>query len=383
MIKLRDFGLSSFKDSYPDFGEYILSKLRSTGEITVDECTAKLKSEKFAGATRFLKNTDRVKTVATAFHILIDGKVHHYDIDVYRFKREKPSDGPSAWQRLERFSLRDEEAQALHAFLEEQNKLIGISFNDKIATVVFSEKEIDTNDLLQKVSVIAQSPSGRGAIEKIIDKITEEGDEHLLTIGFTEDVIGKRRKELNDFEALINSPDIKEVGDVQKALKEIPWIFGPEYTSYDYREAGSGVPDGRLKRVDGLSDILEVKLPSAEVLREDSQKRIFLSPDTSQAIGQLIGYLEFYHSEYSTDLSDDTKEEIQDDRYEKYYRPKGVLLIGRRSKSDMKGIRSTSDNHPKLMRRMLSYHHGLEILTYDDLIERARNALDNIEKSKE
>lgn len=35
----------------------------------------------------------------------------------------------------------------------------------------------------------------------------------------------------------------------------------------------------------------------------------------------------------------------------------------------------TSDALPKYMRRQMAYFHGLEVLTYDDLLERARNGL--------
>lgn len=381
-MKIKDI-LPSFKDTFGDFGGYVLSRLRSGSDISVDDCTARLREGGFASSTKFLKNTDRIKTIVTALHVPgTDGKVHHYDIDVYRFKRNKPSD-PSTWEKQIGFSLREEEVSALHAFFQEQDKLLGLKFDEKIATVVFSNKEIDTAELVRKTSVIAQSPEGAAALDQIIAEVVKgAGEGKRLTIGFTRDVIAERRAELAQFEKIINQPDAKEVGDIQAELKKIPWIFGPEYTSYDYKKAGEGIPDGRLKRVDGLSDILEVKLPTAEVLRVDEHERRFLSPKCAEALGQLISYLEYYYSEYSTGEDDATEQEILKETHLNYYRPKGVLLIGRRAKEAMNGTKQTSDNHPKYMRRLLSYHHGIEILTYDDLIERARNALDNIEKAR-
>ncbi|MDO8552616.1 MAG: DUF4263 domain-containing protein [bacterium] len=382
MINWKEI-LPSFKETYGDFGGYLLSRLKSGSDITVDDCTAQLKSGGFASATRFIKNTDRIKTVVTALHIPDSaGKVHHYDIDLYRFKRNKTSD-QNSWERQRDFSLREDEVAGLYTFLTEQNKLLGVSFDAKIATVIFSDKEIDTDDLVRKTAVIAQSPGGTKAIDKIVEEIVKgSGEEKLLTIGFTEDIIGKRRKELDDFEAILDNPTSREVSDIQAELKKIPWIFGPEYTSYDYKKAGEEIPDGRLKRVDGLSDVLEVKLPGEEVLRVDEMDRRFLAPKCAEALGQLISYLEFYYSAYTSELDDETEQEILEDRHQKYYRPKGILLIGRRSKDAIEGTKQKSDNHPKYMRRLLSYHHGIEILTYDDLLERARNALNNIEKSK-
>ena len=39
-----------------------------------------------------------------------------------------------------------------------------------------------------------------------------------------------------------------------------------------------------------------------------------------------------------------------------------------------------ADNEPKYLRRLMSYFHWIELITYDDLIERARNGLNNLSK---
>ncbi|MCD8508228.1 MAG: DUF4263 domain-containing protein [Candidatus Pacebacteria bacterium] len=157
-------------------------------------------------------------------------------------------------------------------------------------------------------------------------------------------------------------------------------MFGPEYKNLDFRDAGfSGHPDGRLLRIDGLSDILEVKLPSEELLRADDRERQYISPKLAESLGQLTGYMEYYYSEYSHERDDETGHEILEDRYGKYYKPKGILLIGRRGKELVKNSTSqTISAEPKNLRRLLSYFHWVEVLTYDDLIERAENALNNL-----
>jgi hypothetical protein len=382
-MKWEDIRLPSFKETHGDFGAYLLARLQSGGEITVEDCSAQQRSGGFASASRFLKNTEKIKTVATALHIPGNsGAIDHYDIEIYRFKKEGKG-VLAVWTKQEGFPLREDEVVELYSFLTEQNSFIGRVFEGKDATVIFTPKGTDAPALLQQVSLIAQNSGGRKMIDQLVSEIVKgTGEENLLTIGFTEDIIGKRRKELDAFEAVIDNPAAKEVGDIQAALKKIPWVFGPEYKSYDYRKAGDEIPDGRLKRVDGLSDILEVKLPSEEVLRVGTKGRRFISPKCAEAIGQLISYLEYYHSSYSTENDDETKEEILVDRLEKYYRPKGILLIGRRSKTKVNATKLASDNEPKFMRRILSYHHGIEILTFDDLLERARNALDNIQSNQ-
>ncbi len=217
-----------------------------------------------------------------------------------------------------------------------------------------------------------------GLIEKIIDK-SELSFAEILKLGNTTKRINEKRIKIRELEELIDKPDVKEVTDIHRKLKEMPWIFGPEYEKIDVKNAGEQIPDARLKRIDGLSDILEVKLPDVELLRRDKYNRHYISPDLSKAIGQLIGYLEYYHSSYSTQIDDNSNEEIEEDFSCRYYKPKGILLIGRRFCKDLTNkTQNTSDASPKQLRRALSYFHWIEILTYDDLIERAKQSINNV-----
>jgi len=252
-------------------------------------------------------------------------------------------------------------------------------------TVTFGESITFDENLSRKLYTLGQSESGKDLLKTVIEQLVDNSDDidpsDMIKFGLTTNKIKQKQTELNAFEELIGKVDVKEVSEVQAELKKIPWIFGPEYTSYDFRPAGeAGLPDGRLKRVDGLSDILEVKLPSEELLRSENS-RYYVSLKCSEAIGQLTSYLEYYHSAYITNRHDETGNERIEDDFGKYYKPKGILLIGRRKKADgVKTTNSTADNEPKFMRRLLSYYHWIEILTYDDLLERARNGLDNLAK---
>lgn len=231
-------------------------------------------------------------------------------------------------------------------------------------------------ELYSKLVTLSSDEGGKQALLKLItDGYLELNLDlaELIKRGFSASKIEERLKILDNFEALLNKEQPKEVGDVQAELKKMPWIFGPEYVRLDVRDAGEeGVPDGRLKRIDGLSDILEVKLPSVKLLKQDekSPARQYMYADLSKALGQLTGYLEYYDSEYSTERDDDGNE-ILEDRYGKYYKPKGILLVGRRETAQ-----------PKHLRRLLAYFHRIEVLTYDDLIERARNGLQNLLEQK-
>ncbi|MDO8466966.1 MAG: DUF4263 domain-containing protein [bacterium] len=237
-------------------------------------------------------------------------------------------------------------------------------------------------DLQAKLVALAQDEAGKEILLKLFqDGYLTAGLDlpDLIKKGLIRTKIEEKFSVITEFEKLINTSGANELV-IQEFLTSAPWIFGPEYISADIRGAGSsGIPDRRLKRIDGLSDILEIKLPTAEVLRTDKMGRQYIADDTAKALGQLMAYLEFYTSEYRQEKDDKSGEEILPDTYGRYYKPKGILLIGRRSvASGVDGVKTTSDVHPKYLRRIMSYFHGIEVLTYDDLIERARNGLEAI-----
>lgn len=236
--------------------------------------------------------------------------------------------------------------------------------------------------LYEKLVTLSGDSKGKEALLKLFESgyLTSELDiPDLIKRGFSQIKIDEKIKAIEEFENLIKKPDVREVSEIQDFLKNNPWIFGPEYKKLDFRDAGcAGNPDGRLLRIDGLSDILEVKLPAEELLRIDASNRQFITPKLAEALGQLTGYLEYYYSEYSQERKDENGEEILTDNYGKYYKPKGILLIGRRGKEMVNAKSNTISAEPKNMRRLLSYFHWVEVLTYDDLIERSRNGLNNL-----
>ena len=262
-------------------------------------------------------------------------------------------------------------------FLSEAN--LGTLSSGKF--VLADSLNLDPN-LYSKLVTLSGDLKGKDVLMKLFDSgyLTTKLDiPDLIRRGLSQTKIDEKLNAIIEFEKLIDKPNVKEVTDIQSCLSEIPWIFGPEYVALDIRDAGdSGIPDRRLKRIDGLSDILEVKLPNVELLRKDETGRHFIAPDLSKALGQLTGYLEYYYSSYTKEKDDNTEEEILNDRYGKYYKPKGILLIGRRETVDGVGTKQTDHAHPKYLRRLLSYFHWVEVLTYDDLIERARNGLANL-----
>lgn len=242
-------------------------------------------------------------------------------------------------------------------------------------------------DLEAKLKLLAKDKKGKETLLQLFNNGYLSSDldiPELIRNGLSKQIVAEKTLKLAEFQKMIEDVNVKEVSDIQNWLKENPWVFGPEYERLDFRGAGDqGLPDGRLLRIDGLSDILEIKLPKAELLREDEKRRQFIAPQLSEAIGQLTGYLEYYYSVTSIEKDDNTQKEILQDTYGKYYKPKGILLIGRRfTKDGTETIGNTINAEPKKLRRLLSYFHWVEVITYDDLIERAHNGLKNLSIDK-
>ncbi len=313
------------------------------------------------------------------------GLFHHLELLIKKYHKKRSQDSftekpinISLTTKDKYNNISDNSVKLLFQILEAQRELVFkqlpshakllIGDNDGIESII---SKIQTKEISQQVLKILLNKSD-----------LELSD--LIKLNFTTNKIEEKKKQLKVFEQLIEKPNVKEVAEIQKYLSTIPWIFGAEYRKLDVRNAGNQIPDRRLKRIDGLSDILEIKLPNSELLRKDNSGRLYISPALSKAIGQLIGYLEYYNSQFTIINDDESGEEKEEDFYGRYYKPKGILLIGRRYKKDLIDyVTNTTDATPKNLRKTISYFHWLEILTYDDLIERAYNSLEILSSKDE
>ena len=304
--------------------------------------------------------------------------INQVQITKYKYNRNKEW----VWDQTEGIDLTWISFEKILGLIKFLSELDLVSISDgriKLAGDTAPQFDADTEKIFK---TLVATDKGKQIVAGLYDSgyLTSGLDiPDLIKRGLSQTKIDEKLLAISAFETLIEKPNVKEVSEIQTFLKHNPWIFGPEYKGLDFRDAGfAGNPDGRLQRIDGLSDILEVKLPSEELLRADDKGRQFVSPKLAESLGQLTGYLEYYYSEYRLERDDISGEERQDDFYGKYYKPKGILLIGRRGKEMVNSHKQTISAEPKNMRRLMSYFHWIEVLTYDDLIERARNGLVNL-----
>lgn len=151
----------------------------------------------------------------------------------------------------------------------------------------------------------------------------------------------------------------------QKWIAANSWIFGVRYGDplTQFRIGLSSTPDFLFPTLDGnFIDILEIKLPSADVLRADGSHpgSIYWASDVTTAIGQVVNYLHEIDANQSMLAQNFRDKELN----LRIARPRAFILIGR--------SKGWSDVQRSAFRRLNHSLHCIEVITYDELLERAR-----------
>lgn len=144
------------------------------------------------------------------------------------------------------------------------------------------------------------------------------------------------------------------------------WIFGVTRDRFLSQAEGFGTkPDFIFLTPDGFLDVLEIKLPTDEVLSYDrSHKSYQINGTLSSAIGQVAKYRRDFE-----DNSDSWKRKIKDEKEIdiKILRPRGFILIGRSNEWNQEKV--------EYFRMINNILHDVQILTYNDLLTMAENFL--------
>ncbi len=133
----------------------------------------------------------------------------------------------------------------------------------------------------------------------------------------------------------------------------------------------SGImPDFIFPTVDGFVDILEIKLPIDEVIKEDNSHKGSwrVTTDTSEAIGQVINYL-IEIDRLKLELEKQVKQiynlEIS------FLKPRAYILIGNSS--------GWTNEKKEGLRKLNYFLHNIQIITYNELLERGNQSIKTID----
>jgi CheY-like chemotaxis protein len=169
------------------------------------------------------------------------------------------------------------------------------------------------------------------------------------------------RSTVRAFEALIERNPGEE--EIRRFLQK-HWraLLGPRYQDcYAQYQIDRGVRvDLLFLRHDGFPDLWELKRPDQPVFKLYND-RLHHSEECARAVGQLMEYIDLAERQTGGELSYEVREGLR----VSLHRPRGFVVIGR-TKSKRECDRLALDN---------SFMAGITILTYDDLIEEAREVL--------
>lgn len=166
------------------------------------------------------------------------------------------------------------------------------------------------------------------------------------------------KETLKNFKELVDAE--KTESYYQKFLKNNFWMFGLEYISAKSQKmaGASNKPDFSLERYDKYRDIVEIKRPKTEIFVK-SKNHFHQGQKLKEALAEVMDYVDYFLNHANDEIVE---------YGEMYYKPRAIIVIGRK-----KGFE-------KNIRQLNSFLHRIEIVTYDDLVERAQKIINFYEK---
>jgi len=150
------------------------------------------------------------------------------------------------------------------------------------------------------------------------------------------------------------------------------WLFGVNYLRpIPKQKVGfDNIPDYLFPTRDGFLDILEIKKPKPNVIKKDEHHTgsYVWCPDTNAAIGQVVKYIQELE-DHRLEIRDRINERYGSEYGITFYviRPRAFILVG-----ESKGW---STKEVEAFRRLNYSLHGIEVITYSDLINRGESII--------
>jgi len=173
----------------------------------------------------------------------------------------------------------------------------------------------------------------------------------------------KMNLSVDRLEEIINGVYTNEV-EIQKFLSNNIWMFGNDYVFIvkENKIDTNNILDLIPKNIESYVDIIEVKLPNEKLFNFDNgHNNFYATSNLTKAIAQTQNYIF------------EMENKAQDDKYQKMnncriIKPRGIILFGSKQ--------MLSDDEKKYLRVLNSSFHNLQIITYQQLLEKARNTID-------
>lgn len=245
-------------------------------------------------------------------------------------------------------TLSSSELDRLIGYIQEYYKPLNIGMTE------FIEADKDVAKLLGKVKEL-DIPD-----EEVVVKLFESG---ILTENLSVAITAAERSNaVAEFERAIDENQLEAFW--QNWFSKNKWVLGSDYINIlPERDIDvSDIADYLMKSIDGFLDVVEIKKPDLPFwTKPDSHGNLCPSASLTAAITQCLNYL------YKIELQSNSVEFLERVGGTKTVKPQCMLVYGR---SD-----SWGENEMKSLRILNSAYHQLHIVTYDQLLIRAKQLL--------
>jgi hypothetical protein len=254
-------------------------------------------------------------------------------------------------------NLQDEQVEELFRYLVEERHLAGFDKTTDYVVVRLDREVPDTSIVLRLLTYFQSDP------RVFLRMASEIRENDLSALVFASNLVRIQRT-AKELEALIDAARPEQ--DYQRWFEDHPWVFGSEYVErIPMRTIGlDSQADVLLRSADGFMDVFEIKLPRADVLVFDRSHSTWKpSADLSEAFGQALKYL---------DTISEQQLILQTRFGVTAYRPRIRIVAGRSL--------GWEEDRKRTVRAINAHWHGIELLTYDMVLTRAKNVISYLVK---
>ncbi len=298
-------------------------------------------------------------------------QTHHYSLKFSKFKKvkEEPCWIEENISTQQGFTIGDKGSlEKLAAYIKANQTLLGIDILSKEYTSAILTNDKVTIDL---VSQILKSEKNKETIYQLFKEQYPELDKKILTYK----LVQARGKALDEFKTSLLDFNKKERDYWQPFLEKNRWMFGLSYfvlldeSKIDLWDTA----DYLFESEDGFIDIVEIKHPHIDFWQKDSagnykKYRNFLqhSEELKGAITQATNYIFQIEKKFSD------PDWCRKNKCETPVKPKCTVVFGR---SDQWKLEEKT-----AFRLLNDSLHGVEVITFDHLYNRALRILNSLEK---
>lgn len=245
-------------------------------------------------------------------------------------------------------TLKPEEINKLIEYIQEYYAPLNIGMTE------FIEADEDAAKLFTKVRDLGISD------DEVVSKLIESG---ILTQNITVAITAaERNNAVREFEQAI---DIERTESFwQNWFAQNKWVLGSEYLNIlPERDIDTNdIADYLMRSIDGFLDVVEIKRPDLKFWAgPDSHGNYYPTAQLTAAISQCLNYL------YRIELQSNSVEFMERIDGTKTVKPQCMLVYGRSN--------DWGEDKMRALRILNAAYHQLHIITYDQLLLRAKQLL--------